>query len=407
MSYVQEPWFVFCFLIVLFVYPFWKMTSGLRFSWFEIYLLVLMIVGVLLAAWRAQEVFGQPLMYGILGQRKMALIAVFLVLVNALNCGMVQLEDIRKALLSLAWGTFILYSAMQMFLTPSRFASYGVAFVTEPMPGEDASFKLQIYFILFGAFYYALVGMRTARKKYYLAAAILFFAAGLGTSRGFTISVVATLLFCLYRVRGLRKTAVAAAKFGCLAAIMVGVFYAIFPSAFSARVGHFSDAFTVVFTGSTTEDASANARIFETLTALPYIQEHPFLGNGVLSAQWQGGTQKVLGNYFYSDDIGIIGVVFSYGIVGLLLYAVQYWFAWKAAKALPDSFHTPLLDATKGIVLFSALYTLETGMCVWTAEVTFFFIALLGAFAAQTSSLRVYDAWNGEGCSLQKPALSL
>jgi len=385
MQYVQEAWFVLCFLIVFFVYPFWKLQMGLRFVWFEVYLLALMLGDVILAAWRAQYVFGQPLLYGILVQRGMVLIAVLLILVNALRRRMVGLAEIESALLYLVWGTFVLFSAMRLLLNPSSFASYGVGFVTEPMPGTEAAFVLPSLFLIYGVFYYAILGMRTGLPRYYLAAAVLLFASLGASGRGLIVCVAASLLFSLYRLRGLRHSLVTIVKFGCIAVVLVGTFYVVFPAIVSARIAGFSDAFTVVFTGSATQDASANARIFETLTALPYIQKHPILGNGVVSHQWQGGTAGALGQYFYADDIGVIGVVFSYGVFGLLLYLFQYQFAWIAAKGLQGSSHCRLLDAVKAYILYTAFYSVAGGMCVWSAEVTLFFIALLMGIAAETS----------------------
>ncbi len=292
---------------------------------------------------------------------------------------------------------------MRLFLNPANFISIG--FVLEPMPGASANFLLQPYFILFAVIYYVILGMRTLQTKYYLFAAILFPAALGPTGRGLIICTAASLLIALYRLRGLRRTVTTAAKFACVAGVLVAALYFIFPAVFSARLSGFSNAFTVLLTGSpTSEDMSANARILETVTALPYIQEHPLLGNGVISAQWQGGIDEVLGHYFHADDIGVFGILFSYGILGLILYLIQYRFAWLATKNLPDSFHAPLLDATKAFILYTALYSVETGMFVWSPEVTLFFVALLGGAAVQAFSLPIADTWTGKECSLQRPA---
>jgi len=406
MAPVQEVWFVLCFLATLFLYPFWKLQAGLRFSRFEAYLLLVIAFGTFLAAWRAQDVFGQPLLYGILAQRAMVLTAVLLVVVIALQRGTVRIADLEAAFLWLCWSTFALYSAMRLMLNPANFAGYGVGFVTEPMPGDPPGFKLPGYFILFGVFYYAILGMRTRRARNYLAAAVLFPVTISGSGRGLTVCVAATLLYFLYRIRGIKRAFVAAAKGAVVAAVLFGVLYAIAPAAFSARAAGFGDAFAAVVTGSATQDVSANARIFETLSALPYIQQHPLLGNGVVSNQWQGGSAGALGSYFYPADIGVIGVVYSYGILGLLLYLFQYRFAWIAARKLTDCDRNPLLDATKAFILYSALYSLETGTFVWNAELTLFFIALLIALAAQTKPSNLSDTGSGSVCSLQRPALS-
>lgn len=407
MPNVQEAWFVFCFLTVIFVYPFWKLRMGLRFSWFEVYLFLLMFADVLIAAWQAHRVFGQPFVYGILAQRDMSLIAMLLIFLNALRAGMIELADIEAALLFLAWATAILYSAMRLFLDPANYADSTVGFVTLPMVGVEPRFKLQAFFLIFGAFYYALRGMRTKRAKYYLAAAALFIVAGAGLERGFTVCIAVVLLFLVYRLHGVRRALIAAAEFSCIAVVLTAAIYVVSPATVSTRLTSFSDAFAVVLTGSpTTPDVSANARVFETLRALPYIQEHPLFGNGVISHPWQLENGSVLGQNFYADDIGIVGVVFSYGIVGLFLFLFQYRFAWSAAKKLPDYFHSPLLDATKAFLLFTALFSVQSGTFVWTAEVTLFFVAILVGTASQKPLLQPSGIGIKTPCDLQRPALS-
>jgi len=403
MSDLQEAWFIFCFLAVLLLYPFLKMRTGLRFSRFELYLFLLMAADVLIAACRAQLVFGQPIIYGILTQRAMALVATLLLLLDALGSGVADVADIESVLLFLAWGTASLFSAMRLFLNPSDFISYGDGFVTRPMPGEQPSFKFPEVFVLYGVFYYAMLGLRTGKTRYYPLALALFLTTLGPSGRGLTVCVAATLFFFLYRLRGLPKALVASAKFSCAGLALAGATYAVSPGLVSTRIAGFVDAFKVVLTGSaTTTDASANARIFESVAAIPFIQEHPFLGNGVVSHQWQGGYGTLLGENFFPADIGVVGIVFSYGVFGLIIFLFQYRFAWRAASALPDSLHSPLLDATKAFLLFTALYTVETGTCVWTAEVTLFFVALLVGISQRSFPTRFVSTRAGKECSAQE-----
>jgi hypothetical protein len=406
MPYVQEVWYAVCFLTVLFAYPFWKVRTGFRFAPFELYLWLLMIAGLILAAWPAEHVFGQPFIYGILSRRETVLVAGWLILAKMLQRGIVELADIEAALLFLAWSTFVLYSVARLLFNPSDFTAYGEGLVTHPMIGVEPSFKFQPYFLIFGTFYYAIRGFRARRRRYYLAAAVLLLAALGGSGRGLALCAVVTLLVFLYRVRGFRRTAIAAILFAGVAAILGAGFYVIFPQLLSTRIAGFSDAFSVALTGSQTQDPSANARLFETVAALPYIKAHPFLGNGVVSHQWQGGTETAIGEYFFAADIGIFGIVFSIGIVGLLLYAIQYRIAWLAAKQLPHSLHHPFLDAIKAFILFSAFYSLETGQYVWDANTTIFFVVLLNSFVARRDIDNPYYNWISERWPTLRPALS-
>ena len=74
MPYVQEAWFALCSVMMIAFYPFLIVRGGLLISRFELYLLLLMISGISVAAWQARLVFGQPLIYGVLSQRDVVLL---------------------------------------------------------------------------------------------------------------------------------------------------------------------------------------------------------------------------------------------------------------------------------------------------------------------------------------------
>jgi len=407
MVYIQEGWFVLCYLFVIIVYPFWKLRSGLRVSRFELYLLLLITSSISVAAWQAQTVFGQPLAYGLLSQRALVLIAGWLILADLLRAGIIQPEDIEASLLFLAWSTFLLFTAIRLLLSPMDFLEYGEGLVTQPAIGIEPSFKLQEFFILFGAFYYAVRGIRSGRARYYLAALILFPAALGGSGRGIAISAIIVFVFTLLKLRGLLRGIVALAKFAFLTGMLFAASYALFPLLISARLSGFMDAFAAVVPGTVSQDVSANARILETLTSIPYIVAHPLIGNGIVSNQWDGGSQAAVGAYFFVADIGVAGILFSFGVFGLLLYMWQYRVAWIASKRVSDSAHGPLLDATKAFLLYSAIYSVESGICVWNADATLFFVALIYGLSIRQTRADTTYAKTGGACVPQLPALSV
>lgn len=380
MSPIQESWSILCFVFLVTVYPFWKWRTGWCFSLFELYLLGMMLFIPLMAGFSASREFGQPLVYGILSQRPVALFAAALLLNHCLRHGMFRLRDVERALLSLAWGTLFLYLAMKAFLDPLAFSS-GKGFVIE---GEHPSFILPGIFIAFGLYYYVFLGFRTRRRKYYLIAGMLaaFLLSDVG-GRSMTVAMFASFVFFIWRWGKARRLITFLPKALAAITLSLGIAYAANPESVSSKFEKFSDAFTVVLTGNEVEDVSANARVLETMIAMPYVQKNPWLGNGNISNQWQGGNEQVLGGYFHPSDIGIIGVLFMYGVTGLLLFCWQYWFAIKAAGRAPPGMHSPLLDATKAMLLYLAIYSLATGFFVHYAETCFLLIALLGCTVSE------------------------
>ena len=109
----------------------------------------------------AQREFGQPLVYGILAQRGVALIAVSTLLTyQALATNVITLGDIERSLLVLAWITLTLYFAMHLFFDPSSYYyEYGAGFVTSPVSG-DATFAFDAGFIIYALYYYGFKALR-------------------------------------------------------------------------------------------------------------------------------------------------------------------------------------------------------------------------------------------------------
>lgn len=384
MALVQELWFVLCFIFLLTVYPFWKSRKRWSLSSFELYLLAITLLIPLLAGISAWREFGQPIVYGLLSQRNVTLFAGALLLIHGLRYQIFTLRDVEKSLLFLAWATLILYLAMKTLLDPAMFVGYGKGFVDGEGSESGASFKLSGIFIIFGIFYYAFLGFRKKVEKYYLMAGLFFiFLLGDAGGRSLTVAMLTAFIFFAYRWSRRARLINFLPKILVVSMMLLGAAYFANPKAVSSRVEKFSDAFAVVFTGKEVQDVSANARIFETLIATPYVQKNPLLGSGNISTQWKGGYEGVLGGYFHPSDIGVVGVLYMYGVVGLLLFAWQYWFAIKTAIRLPTQIHSPLLDATKGILLYLAINSLATGFFVHYAEISFLFIALLGCIVKE------------------------
>ena len=377
MPYVQELWFVLCLLAFATVYPMMKTRMDWRFLPFELYVLLLIPVAILLPAWSSWYEFGQPFVYGILTQRSVILITTCLFFLNALRLRLIKPSEIESALLMLAWSMFAIYSTMRLFLNPANFISYGPGFVV----GYDNNFAFQFsgWFLIYGVGYYFLLGLRLRRLKYYGLAALLFIGSVGHSGRFSSLSIALTLLFFLYRSRRVEQATISLTKFCVLAIIICAAAYLISPDFISKRGEQFSDALTVVFKGTQVEDVSANVRILETGVATTYIKKHPLIGNGVLSNQWNGGANAVIGDYLYATDIGVIGVMYSYGILGILIFAYQFWFAWKAASRLPKEASTLFSEASKAFLFYLTIFSLGSGAFVFNAEIPLFFIGLLSA----------------------------
>lgn len=392
LSKVQEVWNVLCLLYLLLVYPGWLSRKSIRVSRFELYSIMLIAVVPFLSAFTASREFGQPFIYGLLTQRSLAAIAAILYLRRAYLDHSFVVAEIERALLILCWGTFFLFLAIKLLFDPSNFSDLpGFVSVTQ----DGTFFVLPGYFILFGIFYYLLRGFREKRKYDYFLAFLLF--AGSSDRKGLRQTLLylsLTFLFFVYRWSDRKRLLSFFPKMALTVAVLVGALFAVMPSVMLDQIARLRDVFTVISTRSNVDvaDPSAAARVGETLVAVEGIVRHPVLGNGFVSHQWEGGPESVLGERFNAFDVGILGIWYSLGIVGLILFAAQFGFVRTALKILPKGSQSPLLDALKGLLLFLAAFSLTAGAFVADVTVTLFFIMLLNVVAAEFASAQARGA---------------
>jgi hypothetical protein len=385
-SSIQEAWFVLCFLFLVFAYPRLRSREHRKLDAFEWYAFTLLVIAPVMSAVSSWSVFGQPIVYGLATSRYMTSIAAVLFCMQALRKRTFTLSEVKAALLTLAWGTAILWVFMRIALNPADYVNTTnyIGFVGE---GDPHSFVLQAHFIIFGVLYYALRGLRTGRGMDYVLALLLLAGTVDKTSgRQMIFALLLSFLFFEVRWTKLKRLLITVPVTLLVIASLVGLLYLAMPQTMTERLGQFQDAFDVAFTGEGVDDPSATGRIPQVLLAIDGIQEHPLFGHGEISHQWEGGVQSVLGARFYANDIGLIGTVYAYGFLGVILFAWQYWFAVRAVKNLPPESNTALLDAVKGFLLYTVLFSFGTGMFIFQAAISLFFIMLLRSIASEDHS---------------------
>jgi hypothetical protein len=374
MSAIQEAWYVFCFLYLVFAYTRLKSREHWKLDGFEWYAIALIAVIPVMSSTSAWSEFGQPIVYGLLNQRSMVSVAAVLLCMHGLRKRFFRLSEVKAALLTLAWGTAILWIFMRIALNPADYANTVnyVGFVGE---ADSHRFVLQTHFIIFGVLYYALRGLRTGRTRNYLLALLLLAGAvDIVSGRVMILALLVSFLFFAVRWLNLKRLLIMLPSMAVGIGLLVGLLYLAVPQIVTERIGDFHDAFVVVFTGEAVDDASATGRIPQVLLAIEGIQKHPLFGSGSLSAQWEGGVQSALGARFYPEDIGVIGAVYTFGFVGLILFGWQYWFAVRAVKGLPPESNTAFLDAAKGFLLYTVL---GSTIFIYHAAATLFFVMLI------------------------------
>ena len=372
---IEEFYFVLCLLAFAFLFPMFKILTSWRFSRFELYLLFTMVVLVILPATSAFRVFGQPLLYGILAKRSVILLGTWILFLNAWRFRYFDEKDIERVLLFLVWLITAIFAFMRIFLDPSSFSNAPVGFILGS--GVDLAFAVPGSLLPFGVLYYVLRGIRTHRMLDYLFGLTIFFVDAGSSWRALTLSLTGSILFFLFRRLPLDKAVLWIVRGLAIGALSIGGLQIARPGLVASTVDHLAQALKVATGGGPSNDSSANARILETDVALPYVRSNPILGSGLLSVQWNGGEPGVLGVYFSDTDIGLIGVLFTSGLVGFLVAGAQYAYAIAAARRLSTYAHSALIDGVAGYLLFSFLLSLSTGLFMVEIETTSFFVLLL------------------------------
>ena len=87
------------------------------------------------------------------------------------------------------------------------------------------------------------------------------------------------------------------------------------PVILALAIGHFMEA----------DGGSIRAKAFA--RAAEHIAQHPLLGAGEDSAYGQS-YQDIVAKYFFPSDLGLVGVTYKYGIVGVCLYLFMHGRIW-------------------------------------------------------------------------------
>jgi len=115
-------------------------------------------------------------------------------------------------------------------------------------------------------------------------------------------------------------------------------------------------------------DSSVGARLNEIRFALSYIFESPFFGNGLIRSS---NYSSYFGDeYFYIHDIGLFGIYFSFGLVGLIYYIFTVVKAFGLQQVVVrDKINVFGLNL---FLLFFTLYSIKSGVSVYLPFIMLF-----------------------------------
>jgi len=373
--WIGELWkVVLCIFLLGFLIYMPLKRGGLKFTSFELYIFVLCLIPIYSAIGAYLE-FGQPLIYGVLSERAILLIISSLLLIHAFRLGLINQKDIEGSFVYLSWIVLLICLLLNTFGDPAAYEGIAGLVSGNDMIGYEFIFPASL--VAFAVIYYFMQGVKTGNVSLYLKVLpFLLFLVLVIAGRSLLVSLFIAIAILSWRYISFVRLTVWLPK-----ALLVGVgvivlLIAIKPTYMSDLGKKFDDAISVVLSGEAGNDASANARIYEIATAMPYIEKNWLFGNGHLSHQWEDGYESKLG-YFFPSDIGLVGILYKYGVFGLFIFMGQFFFAYKYLKKIPKKERSVLALSVEGYLIYVACHSLVTGEFVGYAEVSLLFIAIL------------------------------
>ncbi len=367
------------FFVFLFFYVADLLVKGAKLTSFDILVLLLFLFIPVYSGLVSFLFWGQPIIYGITTQFEWAYLIFGLVIFYLLKTKWITLFNIRDTFLSLSWILLGIYIIAAIIFNPAQY--YGTSFVFCNQVKGGCGFRFDIFLIAFSAIYYFIKFIRTRQAKY-LIYFLLFFCYIFFEyqKRGLIIMLSGTLFLYMIFNLSLKRFVFYSMIFLFTVTIAAGVFYVIKPETLSNIRTMYSNVLDVL-QGEESGEQSADARILVFVKAAHLVQKHPasiIFGNGKWSERWGGNPSNSMG-YFYPADIGLLGSVFIYGLLGVLIVHIEFLLSIIWLRKIELYRSDVFLQSCKYYLLFFYLRGVTAGGSFFTPGpgITILFISII------------------------------
>ncbi|MCC7233642.1 MAG: hypothetical protein IT242_11925 [Bacteroidia bacterium] len=321
------------FLCIFYVFNLILNFRDSRITRLDILMWVFILVNFF-AAYQGHVVFRQPYYYGIMAQRSVLLSLSGILLITLLNHGWISIRQVERTFLILSLTLLVIFFFFFLFVNPLKFVD--AEFVAySPIRGYRYRFQFALVIMLL---FYSLFKISHENKSrfYIVVGLILVYLVAFLQSRTTLVVLAFTILIYFIRNFTMKEKIRNALLYGGIACIAIALFFSLgYTSLFDKYQILYQNVFNV-FLGESPDEASSAVRYMEFNIALDYITKNPFLGNGFISNQWNGGWHEILG-YFYPVDIGILGNIFVFGIIGTLIIYLPYYYSLSLSREVHSS----------------------------------------------------------------------
>jgi len=326
----------------------------------------------LISSFQAHQISGQSYLFGFLAERSKYYAIAGILLVFSLEKSWITIEQIEKNFVRLALVLFAIILFFNFFIDPSKLTDTNL--VQESM-SRGYRYKINSTFTVM-LFFYALFQLVNDKKRVYafLLVALIFYILAFARSRSLFVAITVTAVIYFQRNQSLSSRIVYLIWAGVAGVAVLTVMQLIYPDVMGRNIELFVSGLNV-FLGGEIIDASAGARLKEAAIAWEGIQKHYLLGNGFLSSQWEDGFSGVH-RYFHASDIGLLGNVFLYGLVGTAFIYVPFVAAFRYRKHLRKNYDTFLLTC-QYTMLYLFIHMFTAGISIKKIGVIIFVFSLI------------------------------
>jgi len=365
----------FTFIYAMYLFLVRKTVDEIHFYY------VLIIILPIWAGVMAKLSEDQAIMVGLSSQRHWYGISGIFVLAYLLQTRFFTIGDLFRAMKWLGWGTMVYFILCYMFLDPKQYLDYSFVGYSDIKGGYR--FKFGIDFIAFLSVYYTVRYIKQKESSaVWLSGINLSYLFFLHQGRSVMISVIATIfVFYMFEVNWQRAVRIFS-TIGAVVLVIMGVMYAIIPDRVNDYIFQYTSLATVVFTGNVSGESSVDARLEEIAILLLYLQDYPigwWIGIGKM-----GSESAVTGDHTIHTvppgDIGILGSIMTYGILGSLLIYLQFLIPYRSLKFIRRYKDEPFKMAATYFLIFCFLSSLAKGYLFMQPGSTAIFILVIYSY---------------------------
>lgn len=312
---LQAVFFVAMFFF-LFVYFSDLFVKHQKPDFLILYTSVLAFSVPIFSAMRSNDIFGQPYIYGLAAERNWLSLIFCIWLYYVVITERLTYPVIEKIFLLISGLSLVVFTFLKIYYSTGQVSTDSSFVVNEQTRGVRLRF--QYFFIDFGLIYLFIKSVKSPSFKVYAALmAYLIFALLVVQGRVYILTMAFVfLIISLSNLSFARFILFLFRLLFCLGVILLILNY-MKPSFFDSMSELYLQMFKALISG-VSEDDSSNARLIASDIILNQWGENLFgfwFGSGTVSHQFNDGYQSIFG-YFYPADVGLLGGVFLYGVLG-------------------------------------------------------------------------------------------